>query len=183
MTELSRAAALRTLGAAGLTLAATGTPAAASTSAAAGKPAGEHPNIKLIRGYYDAYARNDLTALRERFFAADIVWTIPGHHPLAGTKRGADEVLAFFTELARAGFRADPIALAADGDWVIDLHRGWSTRPEGLDILWALAFRIRGGRIAEAVNFAADQHAADAFFWRRYPLAGIPARLAPRAGD
>jgi len=27
--------------------------------------------------------------------ANDIAWTIPGHHPLAGTKRGIDEVLAF----------------------------------------------------------------------------------------
>ncbi|NJP92373.1 SnoaL-like domain-containing protein [Nonomuraea sp. FMUSA5-5] len=180
MTELSRATLLRTVGvgAAGLALAAVGSP-----SSAEAKPAKEHPNVKLIRDYYAAYARNDLTALRERFFAADIVWTIPGHHPLAGTKRGADEVLAFFAQLARAGFRADPIALAADGDWVIDLHRGWSTQPEGLDILWALAFRIRAGRIVEAVNFAADQHAADAFFWRRYPLAKIPERLETPNGD
>ncbi|RAS70305.1 hypothetical protein C8D87_101605 [Lentzea atacamensis] len=29
----------------------------------------------------------------------------------------------------------------------------------------------------EAVNFAADQHAADAFFWRQYPLAPIPGRF------
>jgi hypothetical protein len=30
------------------------------------------------------------------------------------------------------------------------------------------------------VNFAGDQHAADAFFWSRYPLAKLPDRLAPR---
>jgi hypothetical protein len=32
----------------------------------------------------------------------------------------------------------------------------------------------------EAINFAGDQHAADAFFWRVYPLADIPDRLASR---
>ncbi|WP_157253012.1 nuclear transport factor 2 family protein [Nonomuraea typhae] len=170
MTHVTRAGVLRAAGAAaaGLTLASLSGPAAAS---------GEHPNVRLVRDYYAAYAAGDLAALRERFFAPAIEWTIPGHHPLAGTKRGVDEVLAFFAQLGRAGFRAEPIALAADGDWVIDLHRGWSTRPKGLDLTWALAFRIRGGRIAAAINFPGDQHAADAFFWRVYPLAPIPDRL------
>ncbi|ADB29497.1 hypothetical protein Kfla_0373 [Kribbella flavida DSM 17836] len=137
----------------------------------------EHPNVKLIRGYYEAYAAGDLAALRNRYFAPGIRWTIPGHHPLAGTKEGVEEVLAFFAQLARAGFRADPLFLAADGDWVVDLHRGWSTTPEGLDLTWALAFRIADRRIVEAVNYPSDQHAADAFFWRTYPLAPIPTRL------
>jgi uncharacterized protein len=176
MPDPTRATLLRAAGvtAAGLALTAAGGPASAASAPK------EHPNVTLIRGYYAAYAKGDLDALRERFFAPDIRWTIPGHHPLSGTKEGADEVLAFFAELGRAGFRAEPIALAADGDWVIDLHRGWSTSPEGLDITWALAFRIRQKRIVEAINFAGDQHAADAFFWRVYPLADIPDRLASR---
>ncbi|MEV5831205.1 hypothetical protein AB0L25_37135 [Spirillospora sp. NPDC052242] len=70
--------------------------------------------------------------------------------------------------------------MAADGDWVVDLHRGWSTTPAGLDITWALTFRIRRGRIVEAVNYPGDQHAADAFFWRVHPLAPIPGRPARR---
>ncbi|MFC0626429.1 nuclear transport factor 2 family protein [Kribbella deserti] len=171
MSDISRATLLR--GAALTTAAALAVPGTAYAKR------GEHPNVKLIRGYYEAYAANDLNAMRTRYFAPDIRWTIPGHHPLAGTKHGADEVLAFFAQLAKAGFRADPIFLAADGDWVVDLHRGWSTRPEGLDITWALAFRIKAGRIAEAVNYPSDQHAADAYFWRNYPLAPLPTRLAP----
>ncbi|ANZ40854.1 hypothetical protein BBK82_37595 [Lentzea guizhouensis] len=141
--------------------------------------AGEHPNVSLVRRYYEAYGSGDPEALRP-FFAPDIRWTIPGHHPLAGTKTGADEVLAFFAQLARSGFRAEVLFLAADRDWVVDMHRGWSTTPAGLDITWTLAYRIRGRKIVEAVNFAADQHAADAFFWRQYPLAPIPDRLASR---
>jgi ketosteroid isomerase-like protein len=166
--HLSRSTLLRGagLGLVGATLA-TGSAAAATR---------EHPNITLIREYYAAYATGDLTALR-RFFAPDIRWTIPGHHPLAGTKQGADEVLAIFAALGRAGFRAELHALAADGAWVLDLHRGWSTTPEGLDTNWVLAFRIAGRKIVEAVNFAGDQHAADAYFWRTFPLAPIPKRF------
>ena len=140
---------------------------------------GEHPNVTLIRRYYEAYGSGDLEALRP-FLAPDVRWTIPGHHPLAGTKTGVAEVLAFFAQLAGSGFRAEVLFLAADRDRVVDVHRGWSTTPAGLDITWALAYRIRAGRIAEALNFAADQHAADAFFWRQYPLAPIPTRLATR---
>ncbi|KOX34402.1 hypothetical protein ADK67_03510 [Saccharothrix sp. NRRL B-16348] len=183
MTEhLSRADVLRGLGATAVGVAAgslLGAGTASGAPAAAVPAVAEHPNVRLIKEYYAAYGSGDVNALR-RFFADDIRWTIPGHHPLSGTKVGVEEVLAFFGELAKAGFRAEPIFLAADGDWVVDLHRGWSTAPEGLDITWALAFRIRGRRIVEAVNFAADQHAADRFFWQVYPLAPIPERLGRR---
>jgi ketosteroid isomerase-like protein len=136
-------------------------------------------NLRIVHGYYAAYAANDLAALAERYFAPDIAWTIPGHHPLAGTKRGIDEVLAFFEQLASAGFRATPLFLEANDEWVVDLHRGWNTVGEPrIDMTWALAFRIRDGRIAEAVNYPGDQHEADRFFWARYPLAPLPDRLA-----
>jgi hypothetical protein len=39
------------------------------------------------------------------------------------------------------------------------------------------SYRIRDGRIAEVVNFAADRHAADAFFWSTWQLKPIPDRL------
>ncbi|MGW0517621.1 nuclear transport factor 2 family protein [Crossiella sp. NPDC003009] len=169
-TTVSRAAVLAG-GAATVAAALLGGTAQASTK--------EHPHVALIRRYYAAYAKGDLNALRE-FFDPGIRWTIPGHHPLAGTKTGVKEVLAFFTELGRAGFRAEVLFLAADGDWVVDMHRGWSTSPPGLDITWVLAYRIQRGRIVAAVNFAADQHAADAFFWQRYPLAPLPDRLRTR---
>lgn len=171
-TPIGRATVLRA-GALGLAA----TAMAGGTASAAPERTREHPNVTLIRRYYEAYGSGDLNALC-RFFAPDIKWTIPGHHPLSGTKTGADEVIAFFGELGRAGFRAEVQYLAADGDWVVDLHRGWSTTPVGLDITWVLAYRIRDRQIAEAINFASDQHAADAFFWRQYPLAPIPDRLA-----
>lgn len=180
MTEhLSRADVLRGLGATAVGVAAGSLLGTGAATASTSETSAEHPNVRLIKDYYAAYGSGDVNSLR-RFFADDIRWTIPGHHPLSGAKVGVKEVLAFFGELAKAGFRAEPIFLAADGEWVVDLHRGWSTTPEGLDITWALAFRIRGRKIVEAVNFAADQHAADRFFWQTYPLAPIPNRLAKR---
>lgn len=139
----------------------------------------EHPNITLIKNYYAAYAQGDLNQLKT-FFDPEIVWRIPGHHPLAGEKKGPDEVLAFFIQLAKGKFKAEPIFFQAQGDYVVDIHRGWSNLEDGqpgVDQLFTLMFKIKNGKIVEAQNFLTDQHQADAFFWRVYPLKPLPERL------
>ena len=138
-------------------------------------------NKQVILDYYATYATGDMDALAA-FFAEDIVWHIPGQHPLAGTKTGADEVLAFFRLLGRGSFRAELIALMADENWVIDMHRGWSNLEgqQNVDTIWVLAFRIEDGKIAEARNFSYDRAAADSFFWATYPLKPLPDRLADK---
>ncbi len=139
----------------------------------------EHPNVAIIQRYYQAYGAGQLDVIRNDIFAPNITWTIPGHHPLAGTKQGADEVFAFFQQLSKAKFKAEVLFLGGSDSYVVDVHRGWSNlEQDNIDILWALLFRIENNRIVQAVNFPGDQHAADAFFWRVYPLKPIPGRLA-----
>jgi uncharacterized protein len=155
------------------------------TAKAQSETAEVDPRIQVIMDYYTAYGTGDLENLRP-FFAEDIVWRIPGQHPLAGDKVGADEVLAFFAELGKGGFGAEPIAFAVDPNtgWVIDLHRGFSTEGEGVvDTTWALAFRVdvENRQILEAINFSFDQAAANAYFWANYPLLPLPERLAEPA--
>ena len=134
-------------------------------------------HLEKIQSFFAAYAAKDVERVRE-VMVPDITWTIPGHHPLAGTKQGIGEVLAFFDQLGKAGFQAQPLAVAEQGDYVIDHHRGWSEAAGGLDLLWCLVFRFEGGRIKEVTNFCSDQHEADRFFWRLFPLKPIPGRLA-----
>lgn len=148
-------------------------------TAIAQTPSTDHPNVAIVQRYYQAYGSGDLATVRE-IFTPDITWTIPGHHPLAGTKRGVDEVLAFFDQLAKAQFRAEVLFLGGNDAYVVDVHRGWSNLESGenIDELWALLFRIENDQIVEAVNFPGNQYAADAFFWQVYPLKSIPERLA-----
>ncbi|MER8391845.1 nuclear transport factor 2 family protein [Mesorhizobium sp. M1340] len=86
--------------------------AAAALLAVSAAPANGGPledsNIQLVKDYYAAYATGNPEAVRP-FLAPDIVWRIPGHHPLAGDKRGPDEVVAFFRGLADGKFKAEPI--------------------------------------------------------------------------
>lgn len=62
-----------------------------------------------------------MATVRE-IFAPDIVWRIPGYHPLSGAKRGADEVLAFFEQLAKANFKAEVLFLGGNDQYVVDTH-------------------------------------------------------------
>ncbi len=151
----------------------------ASLRPGAAAAADDPPSVALIKRYYQTYAEQQPEKLKA-FFADDIEWHIPGHHPLAGTKRGAEEVLAFFELLAESNFKAELIYIGGDDKHVVDVHRGWSNREAGpnVDTTWVLLYRIEDDRIREARNFSFDQHAADAFFWKAYKLRALPDRLA-----
>ncbi len=138
----------------------------------------QHPNLDIIAKFFDAYGKNNLDGIRQ-VVDENVKWTIPGHHPLSGTKVSVDEVVAFFSHLGKSNFKADPIVLGVNDNYVIDCHRGWSNREDGnnIDILWCLLWKIENGKITEVVNFAADQHEADRFFYKAYQLKPIQDRV------
>ena len=137
------------------------------------------PKIGAIEHFFAAYAAGDRAAIGS-VLAEDIRWTIPGHHPLSGTKTGIDEVLAFFDQLAIAGFQAEPIFLQASEEYVVDIHRGYSTKGIGqIDTTWALVWHFNvDAKVDSVVNLSADQHQMDTYVWANFPLKRIPDRLA-----
>ena len=124
----------------------------------------KNPSLILVQKMFDAYAKGDTEALKE-VVAEDVEWHIPGRHPLAGTKRGLDELGEFFTALHGAGFRAEVMILAANDNYVIDAHRGWSNSGKGdVDLNWVLLYQIIDGKIRRIQNFSGDQYVSDKFF-------------------
>ncbi|MEM9133588.1 MAG: nuclear transport factor 2 family protein [Actinomycetota bacterium] len=135
--------------------------------------------LSAIESFFEAYGNNDRAGIAA-VLAEDITWTIPGHHPLAGTKQGIDEVLAFFDRLGAAGFMAETFFLEASEDYVVDIHRGYSTQGVGaVDTTWALVWHFNADlRVDRVINLSGDQHQMDSFIWQNFPLAPIPSRLA-----
>ena len=94
-----------------------------------------HPNIALVQRMYECFNRNDMDTIRREIFAPDLVWNLPGRHPLAGTKHGAEEVLAFFAQLVKANIQVtlDPASDPNTGvdtfgdSTVVEVHRGHGT--------------------------------------------------------
>lgn len=125
----------------------------------------QHPNLKLIGLFFQAYGRNDREGIKA-VLAPDIRWVIPGTHPLSGTKVGIDEVLDYFAQLSKADFKAESIVMGVNDDYVIDCHRNWSNRTEGsnLNNMSCLLWKIQEGKIVEVHNFPEDQHVVDGFF-------------------
>lgn len=122
--------------------------------------------LKVVQGFFEAYGKGDMKALR-KFVADDIEWYIPGRHPLSGIKRGVDEFLAFFEQLGEAGFQAEVMIMAANDRYVVDAHRGWSTKAgENVDLNWVLLYQIENGKIRRVQNFSGDLYTSDQFFSR-----------------
>ena len=137
-------------------------------------------NVAVVKQFFKYYRMNDIVGMRE-IFSPDIEWHVPGHHPLAGTKRGIEEVIAYYKQLQKANFKAEVIVLEGNEKHVIDCHRGWAkVGNHELDMNWVLVYTIENGKIKSMQNFPGDQHAADAFFWKIYKLKDIPDRLDNR---
>src|SRR5438874_11403037 len=110
--------------------------------------------LTSIERFYTAKDPGTLASV----LSEDVTWTIPGHHPLAGTKRGRDEVLSYFVQLAMKGIQTDPIFRAADGEYAVDVHRGWSSQGVGsLDTTFALLWHFGpDGKADRVINLCAD---------------------------
>ena len=66
-------------------------------------------NVEVVHKMYNCFKTGDMETLKAEVFAPDIVWHLPGHHPLAGTKNGVAEVLAFFGKLRSLGAQVTPL--------------------------------------------------------------------------
>lgn len=136
--------------------------------------------MSVVANMYECFNRGDLDTIRNDIFAPELVWHLPGRHPLAGTKTGADEVLAFFHQLNKSGIAVDLVNIA---EWtegiVVEVHRGHGTaKGQTLDGINCTHYHVRGGKIAEVQVYVANQYHLDNFFNAVYEYAPIPNRLA-----
>jgi ketosteroid isomerase-like protein len=141
-----------------------------------------HPNVAIVEKMYECFNRGDMDTIKRDVFAEKIEWRLPGHHPLAGTKYGADEVIAFFAELVKSGIKVDLIKIDAFGeDTVVEVHRGYGQVGDAkLDAINCTHYNIKDGKIADVQVFISDQHTVDQFFHQSHKYAPIPQRLASK---
>ncbi|WP_183562823.1 nuclear transport factor 2 family protein [Mucilaginibacter sp. SP1R1] len=134
----------------------------------------QHPNLLLINSFFEAYAGNNLAAIKQ-ILAPDVEWIIPGRHPLSGTKIGVDAVLGYFKQLQVCAFQASPIVMGVNDDYVIDCHLNWSNLADGENMkrMSCLLWKFNDGKINKVYNFPEDQHLVDAFFNNAYGQAAI----------
>ncbi len=124
----------------------------------------EHPNATAYRKTTDAFRARDFDALRS-LVAEDVVWHVPGRHPMAGEIRGLDAIVAWLGRTTELGFTLREHDVLGNDDHVCALSYIGARRP-GVDIEIAVVsvFHFRDGRQVERWFYPEDLEAWDAIF-------------------
>ena len=101
-------------------------------------------------------------------YAPDVVWHVPGNHPLAGEYRGRGAVFeAFraFEERSQGTIRTIVVSILSDDEYALAvIHATGVRNQKNYDCFEFDVFRIAEGSVAETWSFSADQSATDSFW-------------------
>ncbi|MEX0801324.1 MAG: nuclear transport factor 2 family protein [Dehalococcoidia bacterium] len=127
----------------------------------------DHPNAKLLKDGYAAFAKGDMATLTN-LFAEDVVWHASGNNQLAGTHKGRDAVFAIFAktvELTGGSFNIEVHDVVANDDHTVSLTRAKGSR-EGrtLDSADVDVYHMKDGKVTEFWSFSEDAQKTDAFW-------------------
>ncbi len=137
-------------------------------------------NTDLVLKMYEHFGNGAMDKIKSEVFHSEITWNMPGHHPLSATMKGADEVIAFFSDLFKAGITVDDVHFGElDNGTVVEKHHGHGN-VDGQEYLFptCTSYDIEDGRIKNVQVHTADQHGVDRYMWARFELKSVGARLA-----
>ena len=137
-------------------------------------------NVEIVHKMYQCFRGGDMETLKNEVIAEDVVWDVPGHHPLAGTKHGVGEVLAFFGALRKLGAQVTPLGMGELSNGAVAEIYQASGEVNGvkLEAFNCNYYTIKDGKIAEVRVIMGDQHNYDAFIWAGVKLKPLPECLA-----
>jgi ketosteroid isomerase-like protein len=136
-------------------------------------------NTDLVLKMYEYFGKGDMDAIKREVFDPDVTWSMPGHHPLSGKMEGADQVIAFFSDLFRAGITVDNVHFGElDNGTVVEKHTGHGKLgSEEFIFPTCTTYGIKNGKIAEVQVHTGDQHGVDRYMWGMFKLKDIEHRL------
>jgi ketosteroid isomerase-like protein len=123
-----------------------------------------HPDAVAYRRTADAFRAGDF-GLVKTLIAPEVVWHVPGEHPMAGRIDGREAVLAWLAQVGNIGFW-----LVEDDVFASDRHvcaiSTMGARRLGIDVQTRVIsiFRYRDGRQVERWLYPDDAAAWNAIF-------------------
>jgi uncharacterized protein len=135
--------------------------------------------VGVVERMFDCLGRGDIETVRREIFAADIVWVVPGRHPLSGTMYGADAVLTFFRQISGADLKIVLLGTSQfPGNAVVVFLRDVTSHGPQPDFVSCLRFQFENGKVKHVQIYVDNQYAADNYFNATFKLKPIPDRLA-----
>lgn len=139
----------------------------------------KNTNQDIVDKFFDAYKDHNINAIR-KVMADNVVWYFLGQSPVAGIKKGIDEVIEFFNTMgeimSQSGIKMDKLIVAENDRYLIECQRSKTNRRDGnnLEHHSAVLWTIENGKIIEGRHFFADPQAVDKYFSTVFPSAVIP---------
>ena len=136
-------------------------------------------NKDVIFKYYGYFAEGKWDAMEKECFHKDITWTMPGHHPMSGKVHGAAGCVNFLKELSKAGITVDNVHIGElDNGWIVEKHLGHGeAEGQKYEFPTCTTYEFKDEKIFGVQVHNGDPIAADKFFWGKFTLKDIPARL------
>lgn len=124
----------------------------------------EHANSALIRKMYALLmAGNDPSVLTE-ILSEDVVWHLPGAHPVSGDHRGRAAVFAAMRRFEGSVELELHDVLANEGHAVALLHATGKRDGKEYSALEIDIFHVSDGQITEFWSFSEDQRVTDEYW-------------------
>lgn len=125
-----------------------------------------HHNEQLLRRGYEAFRNGDIDTI-DGMFLDDITWHAPGDNPLAGDRRGKDEVFGLFARIGEIHDRFSQEihdVLANDDHGVVLVKTRAARGGRELESNAAHVYHFEDGKVASFWNHTYDQAKVDAFY-------------------
>jgi ketosteroid isomerase-like protein len=137
-------------------------------------------NVDTIVKMYEHFGSGRLDLIGSELMDPEIVWRVPGRHPLAGAHQGPHEVLAFLGGIAASGvvFTDSSFAELNDGT-VVERHLGRGTLDGvGIELPTVTTYQVVDGRIRDVQVHPANQYDLDRYMGAVVALKPVDQRLA-----
>jgi ketosteroid isomerase-like protein len=124
----------------------------------------DHPDAIAYRRTADAFRAGDLDLVRT-LVAPEVVWHVPGEHPMAGTIEGREALLTWLGRLGNMGFWLVEHDVFASDQHVCAIST-MGARRDSLEVQTRVIsiFRYRDGRQLERWLYPDDTAAWNAIF-------------------
>jgi len=138
----------------------------------------KNTNQEIIDIFFDAYKDHDMSGIR-KVMADNVTWYFLGKSPVAGVKKGINEVIEFFDTMGKimgqSNTKMDKLIVAENDHYFIECQRSKTNRKDGnnLEHYNAVLWTIENGKIIEGRHFFADPQAVDKYFSAVAPKSNI----------
>ncbi|MGH2725942.1 MAG: nuclear transport factor 2 family protein [Actinomycetota bacterium] len=126
----------------------------------------EESSVETMRRLYDAFAKRDADVMTE--VLADCTFHIPGDGILAGTYRGAEEILGLFArgrEESGGTLAFEVHDIVGDAEHAVGLDRVTARRGDRtIDMNRVIVAHAKDGKLTEIWLVPEDQYAFDEFW-------------------